>query len=389
MAADDMRRRSLRRRRFATSVAEIATTTMTTSAGERRPASSRGGMCLMALAALSTTTAAAADAPRRRSFLRSSMTRRRSLDDEDQDRPLAIVRLGGGGADRRGGDGDVVDESTSGGHLAGDERAVAASIHLANDTGDRAEEGEEERQHRDLDYRYQSESRRLQQPASASAQWYVDWMRSRCVQSCPPDPANRHCAGRAGWDAHLFDTPNYCCSAYINWMTVDECTAPSNGSTMGNSDSSGGGETDGMDALAYYGEGSTKKCPPQYSNLGDYVPFDIVTIYISETEGQVYQCVDGPLSQYCNLFSPDWSQTSGGIVHTATGALGWKLAGDCDGERLNMYDDDDDEDEDDEDDAEDEDVPMETNSGGDDEEEPPRPSNPADGGLGSRPQAGA
>mmetsp|Transcript_129 Transcript_129/g.300 ORF Transcript_129/g.300 Transcript_129/m.300 type:complete len:644 (+) Transcript_129:191-2122(+) len=161
--------------------------------------------------------------------------------------------------------------------------------------------------------------RRLQ---PSSPKWYVNWIRSTCVQSCPPTTTNPHCDGYARWDQHLFDTAEYCCSVALNWQSVEYCIDTTHSYissfTVDTTNNSGGGDRpDGI-------------CPVEYSRRNDYVSKNEVTVYVTETKGQVYQCKEGPLSQYCNLFPPNWSRSSfgGGSVHT-TDSFGWKLIGDC------------------------------------------------------------
>mmetsp|Transcript_5854 Transcript_5854/g.12865 ORF Transcript_5854/g.12865 Transcript_5854/m.12865 type:complete len:668 (+) Transcript_5854:100-2103(+) len=168
--------------------------------------------------------------------------------------------------------------------------------------------------------------RRLQR---SPEKWYVNWFESKCVQSCPPSAKNPHCAGLARWDQLLFDTAEYCCSVTMNWQPIEDCTDTGRSddymtSLTVNSNTNGGGG--GLDENG---------CPPEYSPSNDYVSFDQATIYITKTLGHVYACKDGPLSQYCNVFPPNWSRTSygGGSVHT-TDSLGWKLLGDCEGNEV-------------------------------------------------------
>lgn len=72
------------------------------------------------------------------------------------------------------------------------------------------------------------------------------------------------------------------------------------------------------------------KCPPPYSKLIDYKQSATVTVYTSPTDGRVYRCKSGPISQYCNIFPPDWSRASygGTPVHTSQN-LGWEYVREC------------------------------------------------------------
>jgi len=171
--------------------------------------------------------------------------------------------------------------------------------------------------------------RRLQ---TSSPKWYVNWVGSTCVQSCPPTTVNPHCAGYARWDQLLFDTAEYCCSIALNWQSVEYCIDTTHNYisslTVDMTNNSGGGDR------------PDDNCPGEYSRQNDYVSKNEVTIYITETKGHVYKCKKGPLSQYCNLFPPNWSRSSfgGGSVHT-TDSLGWELIGDCDANQVNLSQD--------------------------------------------------
>jgi len=171
--------------------------------------------------------------------------------------------------------------------------------------------------------------RRLQ---LSSPKWYVNWIEGTCVQSCPPTTTNPHCTGYARWDQHLFDTAEYCCSVTLNWQSVEYCIDTKHNyissMTVDTTNNSGAGHRPG------------DNCTVEYSRQNDYVSKNEVTIYITETKGHVYQCKEGPLSQYCNLFPPNWSRSSygGGSVHT-TDLLGWELIGDCDENQVNLLQD--------------------------------------------------
>ena len=87
---------------------------------------------------------------------------------------------------------------------------------------------------------------------------------------------------------------------------------------------------DGRDGGTEAWDGSSK-CPPEYAAYQTYRPHDSVTIPINDDLGHVYTCKTGPLSQFCNLFAPDWARGSDpGAVHTMGDVLGWELVGSCD-----------------------------------------------------------
>lgn len=58
-----------------------------------------------------------------------------------------------------------------------------------------------------------------------------------------------------------------------------------------------------------------KKCPKEYFHLNKYTPGDKVAIGRS-----VYECIAGPSSQFCNIYSPDFATATSG---SNSGALGW------------------------------------------------------------------
>eukprot|EP00571_Detonula_confervacea_P003596 CAMPEP_0172312958 /NCGR_PEP_ID=MMETSP1058-20130122/18883_1 /TAXON_ID=83371 /ORGANISM="Detonula confervacea, Strain CCMP 353" /LENGTH=517 /DNA_ID=CAMNT_0013026527 /DNA_START=93 /DNA_END=1643 /DNA_ORIENTATION=+ len=181
---------------------------------------------------------------------------------------------------------------------------------------------------------YSSPERRLQD--NSQPQWYVNWFQDKCVQSCTPTPTNPHCAGRSPWGKTIFSTPDDCCSVSLSWMSVEDCIATDSEEGEDSSE-----ESNGMNTLSNLNptEDEGDRCPDEYASGNSYRPLDTATIYPTDpttngNNGQMYQCMEGPLSLYCNGYPPNWSVSAwgGGSVHKAEGALGWKLLGDCVGE---------------------------------------------------------
>ena len=180
----------------------------------------------------------------------------------------------------------------------------------------------------------------------------TDWYHSRCVQNCPKSPTNRHCAGYANWDQHLFNTPEFCCLVTLNWMSIDECLSPpeneegegeiialsSNMQTQGFNNIEvvpfeATTTTSTTPATTSLPEGS---CPPPYTHLQTYKSLSLVSVYLNpptNTIGQIYKCKDNQLWVYCNVFEPAWKRVSigGGSIHTDNGLLGWEKVDQEDG----------------------------------------------------------
>jgi hypothetical protein len=169
--------------------------------------------------------------------------------------------------------------------------------------------------------------RRLQSTV-AEDQWYVDWGNTKCVQTCEPTSSNPHCAGKLKYATELFQDASQCCGIALSWTPPDDCTATGHPDTA-------------MTALLGEDQSfqSGEDCPDEYAQGGDYVGLDRATLYLTETEGEVYECKEGVKAQFCSMFAPNWSVVNAGgaagdVVHSASEAFGWELMGDCVGQQF-------------------------------------------------------
>jgi len=129
----------------------------------------------------------------------------------------------------------------------------------------------------------------------------VNWKEYACVQDCDESEGGG-CGGRSQWNAHLFVTQDYCCAISISWA-IDDCRRIPTKTTLTES------------------VGDGKKCPKEYSQLNEYTPGDRVAIGRS-----VYECITGPSSQFCNIYSPDFAAANDG---GSVGVLGWMESQPC------------------------------------------------------------
>ena len=57
-----------------------------------------------------------------------------------------------------------------------------------------------------------------------SGDWYVDWIRQKCVKDCQKNSGDSSCGGLAKrWD-ELYSSASACCSSQLSYKDAEDCT---------------------------------------------------------------------------------------------------------------------------------------------------------------------